>query len=113
MSKILEKLFEVRLGDFICKIKILNESQYGFRTGRSTSLAIFDLIEYITNEIDKRKSTIGVFIDVQKAFDTIHHAILFKKLHHYGRRGIFLEWIGSYPNDREQNVQMGDTISND
>ena len=78
LSNILEKLFEVRLSDFICKNKIFNESQYGFRTGRSTSLAILDLIEHITNEIDKRKSTIGVFIDLKKAFDTIYHAILKK-----------------------------------
>ena len=76
LSKIVEKLFEVRLSDFICKNKILNESQYGFRTGRSTSLAILDWIEYITDEIDKRKSTICIFIDLNKAFDTIDHAML-------------------------------------
>ena len=60
------------------KNKILNESHYGFSTGRSTLLAILDLIEYITGEIDKRKSTIGVSIDLKKAFDTIDHAILLK-----------------------------------
>ena len=66
---------------------ILNENLYGFRTGRSTSLAILDLINYITDEIDERKSTIGVFIYMKKAFDTIDHGIPFKNLHHYGIRG--------------------------
>ena len=108
----LEKLFEVRLNDFVRKNKILNESQYGFRTGRSTLLAILDLIEYITDEIDKRKSMSWCIYRSEKTFDTIYHAILKKKLHHYGIRSIILEWIGSYPNDREQYVQMGDTISN-
>ena len=66
LSIIVEFFYKVRLSDFICKNKILNESIYGFRTGRSTSLVILDLIEYITDEIDKGKSTIGVFIDLKK-----------------------------------------------
>ena len=65
-SKILEKVFEKRLDSFINKYNILSNSQYGFRNNRSTALALIDLIENITSAIDKRKVTIGVFIDLKK-----------------------------------------------
>ena len=70
------------------------------------------MIEYITDEIDKRKSTIGVFMHLKIVLLTQLTMLCLKKLHYYGICGIVLEWIGSYLNDREQYVQMGDTISN-
>ena len=54
----------------------------------STSLAILELVEEITTSIYDCKSTVGVFIDLKKAFDTVDHNILVKKLEHYGIRGI-------------------------
>ena len=48
----------------------------------STSLAILELVEEITNAIDDRKSTVDVLIDLKKAFDTVDHNILIKKLEH-------------------------------
>ena len=77
-SKLLEKLFCLRLDNFINKCNILCDSQYGFRSNRSTSLAIIDLIENISGMLDQRLSTIGIFIDLKKAFDTINHEILLK-----------------------------------
>ena len=70
-SKILEKLFNVRLDNFIERHSILNNSQYGFRPNMSTSLALLELTEEITSALDKKKSTIGVFIDLKKAFEPI------------------------------------------
>ena len=78
-SKILEKLFNSRMVSYITKNNILYSGQYGFRSKFSTSLAIIDLIEQITTNIDEQKCTIGVFIDLKKAFDTIDHKILLKK----------------------------------
>lgn len=65
-SKILEKLFDERLESFIVKYNILSESQFGFRSGRSTSMALLDLIEKITTALDNKQATIGVFIDLKK-----------------------------------------------
>ena len=59
---------------------ILSSSQYGFRTNLSTSLAVMELIEEITNATDNKKHAIGVFIDLKKAFDTVDHRILIKKI---------------------------------
>ncbi len=61
-SKILEKLFTVRLNNFIEKHKLLTNSQYGFRNNRSTSLALMDLIEEITNNLDDKKWTRGLHL---------------------------------------------------
>ena len=86
-SKKLEELFNYRLEKFIDKHKSLTDSQYGFRTNRSTSLALAELIEEVTNSMDKIKFAVGVFIDLKKTFDTINHEILINKLEHYGIGG--------------------------
>ena len=79
-SKILEKLFDNRLEKFMEQNKILSDSQYGFRRNRSTSLALLEMTEEITNAIDNKKASIGVFIKLKKAFDTVNHNLLIKKL---------------------------------
>ena len=55
---------------------LLSDNQYGFRSNRPTSLALLELVEKITKSIDDGKYTIGIFIDIMKAFDTIDHNIL-------------------------------------
>lgn len=110
-SKILEKLFTERLDNFIETHKLLDESQYGFRTNRSTSLALMELIEEITNCIDTKKYVLGIFIDLKKAFDTINHDILIHKLERYGIRGVGLNWVSSYLRSRKQFVEIGDQKS--
>ena len=105
-SKILEKLFCKRLNDFIDKNTLLSESQFGFRANRSTSLAILDLVEEISTALDNKKYTIGVFIDLKKAFDTIDNNLLCKKLEYLGVRGIVNNWLKSYLNNRKQYVEI-------
>ena len=78
--KILEKLFNNRLDTFLNKHEILSNNQYGFRENMSTSMALMELIEDITQSLDSHRHTIGVFIDLKKAFDTIDHTILLKKI---------------------------------
>ena len=70
-----------------------------------------DLIEQITSNIDEQKCTIGVFIDLKKAFDTIDHKILLKKLYVYGIRGAALQWLDSYLANRKQYVNVNDVDS--
>ena len=90
-SKILEKLMYKRIIKFLDKHNTLNEHQYGFRKKHSTTHAILELVTKITNAIDNNQYTMGIFLDLSKAFDTVNHAVLLYKLEHYRIRGIVLE----------------------
>ena len=78
---------------FIYSNQILYKIQYGFRKQMSTSLAIIELVEEITNSLDNHESTVGVFIDLKHAFDTVDHGILVEKLYDYGIRGMLINWF--------------------
>jgi hypothetical protein len=105
-SKLLEKLMYKRLISFIEKSKILTENQYGFRRNKSTEIAIVNLVSKITKAIDEGKYTIGIFLDLSKAFDTVDHDILLKKMEHYGVRGLTLTWFKNYLMNRKQIVKF-------
>ena len=103
-SKIQEKLYNNRMDEFLKKYEILSPSQYGFRSNMSTTHALLELVEEITSSLDNNKYAIGVFVDLKKAFDTVDHDILAKKLHFYGVRGVAHKWILSYLKNRQQFV---------
>ena len=86
-SKSLEKLFNNRLDSFTAKYDIFSKSQYGLRSNRSTSMALVKLLE----NTDDKKITVWVFIDLKKAFDTIDHKLILRKMESYGIRGIVLK----------------------
>ena len=78
----------------------------------STSFALLHLFEKISSAIDRREHTVGKFLDLSKAFDTVNFNILFDKLEHYGIRGIALNWIKDYFSRRSQFVQFNEYCSN-
>ena len=71
-------------------------SQYGFRKKHSTNLAIMELVFKVSKAIDNNEYTIGIFLDLSKAFDTENHDISLYKLQHYGIRGVALDWFKNY-----------------
>ena len=91
---------------FLNKHDILSSSQYRFRSNMSTSQALLELVEEITGSLDNKKYSVGILIDLKKAFDTIDHDILAKKLYFYGVRGIAHKWLLSYLEDRKQVVHF-------
>ncbi|KAK2192589.1 hypothetical protein NP493_26g03050 [Ridgeia piscesae] len=104
LSKILEKLYSNKLNTFTKTCDILNPCQYGFRGEMSTTHALVKVVPEITNSLNKRKHSIDVFIDLQKAFDTLDHQLLCTKLEFYGIRGVAYQWIRSYLSNRTQYV---------
>ena len=103
-SKILERVMYNRLLKFIDKNNLLNEFQFGFRNNHSTFMALIILMENLVTALDSGNCAIGLFLDFQKAFDTIDHCILIDKLHSYGVRGIAHAWFNSYLSNRLQSV---------
>ena len=74
-------------------------------------MALTILIDKITSAMDKGEHIIGLFVDLAKAFDTVNHTTLLKKLTHYGIRGTALQWIHSYLSERQHSVKFNDINS--
>ncbi len=78
-SKLLEKVVNNRLVDYLNKWSILTQNQYGFRSNHSTCMAVIEMCDKITQALDENRYAVGVFIDLSKAFDTVNDSILLKK----------------------------------
>ena len=74
-SKLFEKVMYDPLVEFAETYEILFRCQFGFRKNHSTSLSLIHFINKISSAIDKRESTVGVFLDLSKAFDTLDHLL--------------------------------------
>jgi hypothetical protein len=74
-------------------------------------LALLKLIDEISKSIDDKKITVGVFVDLSKAFDTVNHNILLAKLNYYGIRGNVYDWFKSYFQNRKQYVTINNVSS--
>ena len=104
-DKIIEKLMYTRLYKFLENHNILYELQYGFRKNKSTIHSLIQITKQIKSSIEKGMYGCGIFIDLKKAFDTVNHSILLRKLEHYGiRKNNSLHWFTSYLSNRKQYV---------
>lgn len=101
-SKIIEKVLHNRLINFIA----MGKHQYGFQKSSSTLGAVVDLVEYITERLDRSEHIVAVFIDMQKAFDTVNHRYLLGKIEGMGIRGTALKLIETFITDRLQYVDI-------
>ena len=100
LSKVLEKIVQVRLIKFLKKHNITYNKQYGFQKNKLTTLAILDLYSKIIKALDNGNYACSVLLDFIKAFDTVNHEILIKKLENYDVRGISNKWFISYLTNR-------------
>ena len=101
ISKLLEKIMYVRTYSFLQTTRQLYESQYGFRKGHSCEYAISELISAILKNKETNRFTISLFLDLSKAFDSLTHDTLLKKMEMYGVRGVALNWYTSYLSSRQ------------
>ena len=107
LSQIFERVLRARLEQFLSRHRVLTPGQYGFRAGHSTTMAVLDMVERVRGAWGRGNVSLGVFIDLKKAFDTVDHGVLLAKLEHYGVRGGALGLLGSYLGDRSQYVVYG------
>ena len=110
-NKIFEKLMYSKVTDFITKHNIIFPHQFGFQKLKSTSMAILDVRSELVDAIENKKFSCCIFLDFAKAFDTVNHEILLKKLEHYGIRGVVLDWFRSYLTNRTQRVFVDGKLS--
>ena len=103
-SKILEKIACDSLRQFCNEGSIISDSQFGFTKGKSTEDALLLFVGEVTKALDDNQFTIGCFLDLSKAFDTVDHKILLAKLNHYGVRNVNYKWFLTYLQFRKQYV---------
>ena len=105
-SKMLEQIMYNSLQKYLKDQNILYDKQFGFRTGHSTEHAIAQLVDQIYEAFEKNEYTLGVFIDLSKAFNTVDHSILLRKLELNGITDRNYAWIKSYLSNRLQYIQI-------
>ena len=91
ISKLLEKLMYSQVYDFLISSNQLYESQYGFQKNHACEHAIGEFISEVVKNLQLGKITVGIFLDLSKAFDMLEHLVVYKKLERYGIRGKALD----------------------
>ena len=104
IDKIMEKIMFSRMHNFFELHNYIYHLQFGFRAKHSMNHALMSITQRIREAIDNGNMAIGVFVDLQKAFDTVNHDILLYKINHYGIRGMANDWFRSYLKNRSQYV---------
>ena len=107
-SKILERILYNRLYKYLIENNILYSKQFGFQNGHSTDHAVVQLADQIIESFENNKYTLGVFIDLSKAFDSVDHSFLLKKLEIYGITERNHGWVKSYLSNRGQFIQISE-----
>jgi len=97
INKVFEKLLYSRLYCYVETNELLSPSQYGFREGTSTELAINEVYKYYLHNLDQGLATCSIFLDLSKAFDTVNHKTFTEMLEkQYGIRGLSLKLFENY-----------------
>ena len=111
ISKIFERVLFNQIDKYFSSHNLYNDSQYGFRKKHSTEHAALELVDIISQELEKGNTPLNIFIDLSKTFDTLDHKILLNKLNHYGFSGPALNIMKSYLTDRKQYVEFKSIVS--
>ena len=111
IMKVFERLIHDQLYDYLQVSDIMSHDQSGFRPGHSTQTCLLDVSDYLLQNIDEGMYTGAIFLDLKKAFDTVHHRTLISKLRTSGVNGLELEWFKSYLCERYQTCKIGEEQS--
>ncbi len=112
LSKLIEKVVAKQFVDYLIKNKLLDPLQSAYKAGHSTETALLKVQNDLLIDIDDKKVSVLVMLDLSAAFDTIDHEVLLNRLmRHYGIRGRVLQWFRSYITDRSQSVIIDGELS--
>lgn len=113
LAKIFEKIIHKRIYTFLIKHKRIHNNQFGFIKNKSSIHALDKVMDIIYNSLNDDMNVAATFIDLSKAFDTVDHNILYKKLYYNGIRGLALDLIKSYLSNRTQKVKLQNILSDE
>ena len=113
ISKIMERILYNQIYNYLTTFGLLSNSQFGFRKSHSTATALLECTNEWYVNLDRKLFNLVVFIDLKKAFDTVDHQILFKKLQHYGIKGQAHSLLKSYLTNRSQKCQLNGFVSSE
>ena len=105
-SKLFEKVVHDQLWDFLLSTRKLTMSQFAHRKLHSTITSLISVSDYWYENIDKNNVNFALFLDLKKAFDTVDHEILIRKMQVYGIKDIEVEWFRSYLKNRQQYCSL-------
>ena len=113
LSKVVERVVHSQLNAHLHQLDFLYQQQYRFWRGHSTEQAITQLImiNWVLESMDEGKVTGLLFVDIFKAFDSLNHKVLLRKLNHLGVSERSLRWFRSYLADRQQSVLINGELS--
>ena len=111
LCKLLERVIATRLRWFLKSKNMLNQYQAGFRKGRGCVDHIVRLTQDIAASSTKKQMTLGVFLDLEKAFDMVWREGIIEQLSKMGVKGKPLEWIHNFLQDRSIQVRVGSALS--
>jgi len=107
----MERAIQSQLVAFLTKNNSLSVHQSGFRKKHFTKTATVHFVDHILEQMDRKRITRSIFIDLKKAFDLVDHLCLLHKLEHYGSRGKSLKWFEHYLTTRTQKVKYKQDVS--
>ncbi len=111
VSKVMERIVHIQLSDYLDKYAILSNCQHGFRKHHSTETCCLAMLDQMYSAMDDGKVGGVVFLDLKKAFDTVNHVILLRKLSSIGVSEESNKWFCSYLTDRSQKTKVGTGLS--
>ena len=107
----MENLCAPLLTHYLENDNILCEEQHGIRKNKSTGLAIFNLVKYMTDKINMRKVIGCLYLDFARAFDSINHSRLIEKLYDMGVNVKLIKWTEHYLQNRLIHAKLNNSIS--
>lgn len=104
LNKIYESVLASRIKGFLKKEGLIYNHQYGFRDKSGTATAALEMLDFVYQNLDQKNCAVvsALFLDLRKAFDTVSHPLLLRKLYAYGIRGPAHDILASYLSDRSQ-----------
>ena len=111
VCRVLERIVNNKLINFLSLNSSINASQHGFVSGKSTETLLLKFYDYVTDRVDKGEVVDTIFFDFSKAFDIIPHDLLIQRLQAIGISGKVLQWFADFLLNRYQRVRVGHCFS--